>query len=365
MALRKWTQTDSARQFAREVADRVIGQIADNRAPWQNGWDKPTGADLPPFNPSNGDRYRQLNEIQLRSVAEQKGFNDPRWMNYRAAMSMGAQVRAGERGTKVEYLRYSTQPEPIHRTYTVFNAEQIDGLPPLEQHLPEEPQQWEVCERAERLLQNAGARFETNNEGWSIYDPDRDTIVMPDKEQFHSHEAYYAAAMHEMSHWTGHENRLDRNSPDNFHVDLKTRAQENLRAHLTCMTVNSKLRLPKESPGSFYHQAWIETIKNNPGELRSAASDADRMADYIQQYDRQPERRQNVDQIPSAERSVDDLPERKPTSEREPYVVHDDSQADHTEALRDMPKPWLSYPHGASGAFPKPSKDRDDVDLSR
>ncbi|MDE0432762.1 MAG: zincin-like metallopeptidase domain-containing protein [Bryobacterales bacterium] len=366
MPLRKWTQTDSARQFAREVADRLCGQIAEDRAPWQKRWDKPTGADLPPFNASNGDRYRGLNEIQLRSVAEQKGFNDPRWMNYRAAMSMGAQVRAGERGTKVEYLRYSTQPETIHRTYTVFNADQIDRMPPLEQHLPKEPQQWEVCERAERLLHNSGAQFKTNNESWAGYAKSRDIIVIPAQEKFRSPEAYYTAVLHEMGHWTGHESRLDRDCLKNRYVNHEYRAQEDLRVQMMCLKVNSELRLPKEYlRSSAYKQDWIETIKINPDDLRSAIRDADRMADYILQYDRQPERSQNVDQIPSAARSVDDLSERKPTSERKPYVVHDDSQADHTEALGNKPKPWLSYPHGASGAFPKPSKDRDDVDLSR
>ena len=378
MTLRKRTATASARKFAREVADRLTRQIAEDRAPWQKRWDKPSGADLPPFNPYTRHSYRGLNAIQLRAVAENKSYNDPRWMSCRAAKNMGCQVRAGEEGTTVEYLAYSTPPDPTakisklndldasHKTFTVFNAQQIDGLPPLEKHLPKDPQQWEVCERAERLLHNSGAQFKTNNESWAGYAKSRDIIVIPAQEKFQSPEAYYTAALHEMGHWTGHESRLDRDCLKNFYVNHEYRAQEDLRVQMMCLRVNSELRLPKEylrySP---YKQDWIETIKINPDDLRSAVRDADCMADYILQYDRQHDRSQNVYQIPSEARSVDDLPEHHHSSGRDPYVAENYSQADHTEALGNMPKPWLSYPHGASGAFPKPSKDRDDVDLSR
>ncbi len=317
MPLRKWTQTDSTHQFAHQVADRLSCHIAGNRAPWQKCWDNPPGADLPPFNPRSRERFRGLNAIQLRSAAEQKGYNDPRWMSYRAAECMSGQVHAGEKGTTVEYLAYSTPPDPnvklsklsgldvSHKTYTVFNAEQINVLPPLENHLPRKPQEWETCERAERLLRNSGAQIETHNKCFSIYENKRDTIVMPNVESFRSPRHYYSQAVQELSSWTGNKQRLDRQCYHERHVCLEENARETMRVHIACMTVNSEVRLPYSTMGTSFHKAWRQAITRNPDELRSAASDADRISKYLLQYDRQPDRNLSVDQIPREARVPD------------------------------------------------------------
>ncbi len=368
MPIRKWTATNSARTFSREVADRLSCQIADNRAPWQKQWDKPTGADLPPFNPATGKRYHGLNAIQLRSVAEEKGFNDPRWITYSGAKKMGAHVRAGEQGTKVEYLRYHPDRDSTHHTHTVFNAEQINGLPSLEQHLPKEPQQWEVCERAERMIRASGAVIEHETTDSAFYEANEDKIVLPDHDLFRSPEAYYATSLHELSHWTGHESRLDRETLQQGVKDgwaSENYALEELRAEISCMNMSSLMRLPKESTYGYHDHHWIKTLKNNPDDLRSAVRDADRMAKYILQYDRPADRSLNVSQIPRAAHGVDDLPERKSTIQREPYQAQDHSDADALETLRNMPKPWASYPSGGSGAYAKPSRDRDNDTFSR
>ncbi len=312
MSLRKWTATDSARKFAREVADRLTNQIADDQAPWQKGWDKPTGADLPPFNPATDKRYHGLNEIQLRSVAVEKGYNDPRWMTDHDAMKSQAKVRAGEKGTTVEFHRHDTHRGATHHTHTVYNAEQIEGLPPLEKHLPKEPQEWETCERTERLLRNSGAQIETHNKCYSIYEDKRDTIVLPNEEKFQSPRHYYSQAIQELSSWTGHEQRLNRESHKDFYISVEEQARESMRIQMACMTVSSELRLPKNPPRDLSRQSWGEAISHNPDELRSAASDADRISKYLLQYDRQPDRKLSVDQIPREARGVDNLPERKP-----------------------------------------------------
>ena len=304
----KWKRGSSARQFAEKFAEKMIEQLKRGVAPWQKGWDKPEGSELPPYNPVTKNRYRGLNSFVLASEAGERGYADPRWTTYRGAKKIDAQVRKGEKGVGVEYWKFPTkeqedkvraavqagqEPEPlkiIHRTYTVFNAEQIEGMASLESEL-KKVNQWEACERAEALLQSSGANIEHRGGNRAFYRRSQDLIVLPKQEQFHSPEAYYSTALHELGHWTGHESRLDRAELMKGSFGSPEYAKEELRAEMTSVTVNGMLRLPHD-PNSHasYVGAWIKTLEDNPNELRYAARDAGKMSDYILQFDRHEER---------------------------------------------------------------------------
>ncbi len=313
-------KSTSARKFAEDASERCIKLLEKGVAPWQKGWDRPTDAPAPPHNPVSKTRYKGLNTVVLRSVATERGYSDPRWLTYNQARQIGAQVRKGERGTTVEYWKFpdpksegkepgkpdaaerSKEPEQrriIHRTYTVFNAEQCDKMPPLEKE-PKQPQRWETCERAERLLESSGARIEHKAGDMAYYHPKQDKIVLPKQEQFRNPEAYYSTAMHELGHWTGHENRMNRETltqgvKDGFNSD--NYAKEELRAEMTSMTVNGVMKLPHDPERhAAYVGSWIKALKDDPNELRHAARDAGRMADYILEHDR--DRPREVSQAP-------------------------------------------------------------------
>ncbi len=298
----------SARQFAEKAAEKMIEQLKRGVAPWQKGWDTPESSELPPYNPVTKNRYRGLNSFVLASEAGERGYADPRWTTYRGAKKIGAQVRKGEKGVGVEYWKFPTKEqedrvratvqagqEPdklkiIHRTYTVFNAEQIEGMPSLDQE-QKKVSSWEACERAETLLQASGANIEHRGGNRAFYRPSQDLIVLPKQEQFHSPEAYYSTALHELGHWTGHESRLDRAELMKGGFGSPEYAKEELRAEMTSVTVNGMLRLPHD-PNSHasYVGHWIKALEDNPNELRYAARDAGKMSDYILQFDRYEER---------------------------------------------------------------------------
>ena len=192
----------------------------------------------------------------------------------------------------------------------MFNAEQIENLRPLEQA---QPQQWEVSERAERLLEASGANIEHRGGDRAFYRLGEDKIVLPRQEQFRSPEAYYSTAMHELGHWTGHKDRLDRETLQKGLKDgfgSENYAKEELRAEMTSMTVNGTLRLPHDPERhASYVGAWIKTLKDDPDELRHAARDAGAAADYILQYDR--ERPREVTDTSRQAETPSSLPERQ------------------------------------------------------
>ena len=306
--MKKPKRGNSARQFAEKAAEKIIEQLKKGIAPWQRGWDKPAAADVPPFNPVTGTRYRGLNSLVLVSEASERGYGDPRWTTYRGAKKINAQVTRGEKGVTVEYWKFPSKEQEdrvreaiaagrehedlkiIHRLYTVFNAEQIEGMPSLETEL-KKMNQWEACERAERLLQASGANIQHRGGNRAFYRRSEDLIVLPKQDQFHSPEAYYSTALHELGHWTGHKSRLDREELMQGGFGSPEYAKEELRAEMTSVTVNGMLRLPHDPDShASYVGSWIKTLQDNPNELRYAARDAGRMADYILQFDRQPER---------------------------------------------------------------------------
>ena len=325
----------AVKEFAAQAAERLIEKLERGVAPWQKGWDTPTQADRPPYNPVSGTRYRGLNSIVLRMESEERGYSDPRWMTFRHAKKIDAHVRKGEHGTRIEFWS-PVKPKPqetgkdsaeppdesktryaLVRTYKVFNAEQIENLRPLEQA---QPQQWEVSERAERLLEASGANIEHRGGDRAFYRLGEDKIVLPRQEQFRSPEAYYSTAMHELGHWTGHKDRLDRETLQKGLKDgfgSENYAKEELRAEMTSMTVNGTLRLPHDPERhASYVGAWIKALKDDPDELRHAARDAGAAADYILQYDR--ERPREVTDTTRQAETPSSLPERQREAPKEP-----------------------------------------------
>ena len=331
----------SAQAYAKNAAEKVIKQLEKGVAPWQKGWDTPEGINEPPYNPVSETRYKGLNTIALRAESEERGYSDPRWLTYNQAKQIGAQVRKGERGTKIEYWKFPDTEEGkdrgegksaadgakfqerkvFHRTYTVFNAEQIDNMPQRE---PAQAKQWESSERADRLLRESGAEIVHVHGDRAFYRPKDDKIVMPKQEQFRTHEAYYSTALHEMGHWTGHKDRLDR---ETLHEAVKPKtggygseayAKEELRAEMTSMTVNGVMKLPHDPERhASYVQSWIKVLKDDPNELRHAARDAGAAAEYVLQYDR--ERSREIAQPARESHAPSPMPERLQNLVKEPH----------------------------------------------
>lgn len=284
--------------FHETVAEKLIEQLQAGTAPWQKPWRVGDPGTLLPMNPITGKRYKGINAIQLMS----QGYADQRWMTYKQAVAADAQVRKGEHGTQIQYWKFSEEQTKVDAAgkpvldaagesvklsielerpkvffATVFNAAQIDGLEPL---LPRRPQEWTAQERAEQILQASGAAIHFSEQDRAFYRSASDSIHLPEKSQFITADAFYATALHELGHWTGHETRLARDLAHPF--GSEGYAKEELRAEIASMILGDELGIGHD-PGQHaaYVGSWIKALRDDPLEVFRAAADAEKIQAFV------------------------------------------------------------------------------------
>jgi putative DNA primase/helicase len=302
---------EAKKAFHEQVTENLIEQLKKGVAPWQKPWEPGDLLAALPVNPTTGKCYRGINSLNLMSLA----YTDPRWLTYKQAINIGAQVRKGEKSTLVQYWKFTderiktdddnnpvlnTEGQPIKEQVrlerprvfyaAVFNAEQVDNLPELSIKAPD----WDPLERAEHILQASHAVIRHGEADRAFYRPSTDSIHLPHKHQFPTPDRYYATALHELGHWTGHELRLNRDLSHPFGSEGYGR--EELRAEIASMLLSGELGIGHD-PGQHvaYVSSWIKALQEDPTEIFRAAADAEKIQEYVLALSQQQEMVQEVD----------------------------------------------------------------------
>ncbi|MBM7070737.1 DUF1738 domain-containing protein [Shewanella sp. 202IG2-18] len=282
--------------YHEQIANKLIEQLKAGTAPWQKPWQ--AGIPQLPHNPISGTRYRGSNAIWLAMQCR----DDPRWMTYKQASSIGAQVQRGQHGTIVQYWKLydkidktdsngnkilDAKGKPLKvtvkldrpRVFTaaVFNAEQIDGLPePEVKQLPE----WQRHERAEKIMQNSGVTIQHEQYDNAYYCPATDSIHLPAKSQFNSRDSYFSTVLHEICHSSGAPNRLNRDMTGRFGDE--SYAKEELRAEIGSLMLGDELQVGHEfGQHAAYVDHWVKVLQDNPKEILRASRDAEKIQEYV------------------------------------------------------------------------------------
>ena len=319
--------------FHEIVEEKLIKQLEAGTAPWQRPWNPGEASTFLPYNPITDNRYKGINALVLLS----QNRDDQRWMTYKQATDAGAQVRKGEKGAGIQYWKFvdehnkkddtgkplvDTQGKPVKETVklerprvffaTVFNAEQIEGLPPIQR----QAQTWNPLERAEALLTAGGVPIYYNGKGRAFYRPLTDSIHLPDRDKFPSAENFYATALHELGHSTGHPDRLNRDLSHPF--GSEGYAKEELRAEIASMILGDELGIGHDSnQHAAYVGSWIKALKEDPLEIFRAAADAEKIQAYVLGLEQQnvQEQVQEKVQLQTQEHNTQQPSEELPSSE--------------------------------------------------
>lgn len=274
------------------ITDKIINMLERGTVKTGARWtgSKATGL---PINAKTGESYHGINVLVLWAEMAEKSYASSQWLTYKQAADMGANVRKGEKSVMCVYYRTvgkrdESKADDEQETYFMakpfwlFNVAQIDSLPvDLATAINAEPcKSFNPHQDAEQLLVNSKASINYGFDS-AYYSPSADKICLPARERFTSESNFYATALHELSHWTGNEMRLNRSFGKRFGDDAY--AFEELVAELGAAFTVGQLGMIDATIEAHadYVQSWIKVLKDDKKAIFTAASQAAKASDFI------------------------------------------------------------------------------------
>ncbi len=283
-----------------KVTARLVEMMEQGVRPWAPNY--LSGSGIPLHRPTRqcGMPYQGINVLILWAAASMRGFQHGQWMTYKQAQSLGGQVRKGERGEQIVFFKKLVKEEensrgeieerviPMIRVYTVFNVDQIDGLPQqyYAKPAPSVLSDDERIAQAEAFLAGTRAQIEPAA-GNPCYIPFRDVVQLVPFERYKDAQGYYCDAFHELTHWTGSEKRLHR-FENIGGVKLKDRAFEELVAEIgsAFLAADMGFSLEPREDHAAYLASWIKALKDDSRFIFKAAAAAEKACGFL--HDLQP-----------------------------------------------------------------------------
>lgn len=340
--------TTERKDIYQTVTDSIVAMLEGGVKPWAPQWSS-EGCGVPAVpTRANGEAYRGLNILLLWGAAEMKGYRSQTWMTFKQAKELGGCVRKGEKATPVVYWgRFDPKGENgedgeekgvlFAKGYSVFNVEQIDGLPDSYFEngaaLPEGERiaaadQWAVAIGAD--IRHGGSK--------AFFAPSGDYVQMPPLGVFFEPEAYYSTLAHELTHWSGHKDRLAREFGKRF--GSQAYAFEELVAELGAAYAMARLGIaaePREDHAS-YLASWLKVLKSDKRAIFTAASKAQQACDFL--FDLAEKGEKKPVERPAVPANVICLPDlSKPVSEPVSALADDDGDDDPTPPASPSPSP--------------------------
>jgi len=288
------------RNAYQEVTDRIIAMLEAGTPPWRKQWtDGAPAASLARPLRSNGMPYAGANVLNLWAAAQMRGFRSRYWMTFKTALELNAHVRKGARGEFAFYVGKKTleatdttdeKTISFLKTYFVFNADEIDGLPPhyYAETAPAPAPVVGRLEAVDNFVSHLGVPI-AHGGNRAFYSPSADRVQMPTFEQFEEPAAYYSTLLHEMTHATGHTSRCDRMDKWGKRFGDSGYAAEELVAELGAAFLCSDLGIsnePREDHAS-YLAGWISVLKADNRAIFTAAGAAEKACSWM--HERQPQ----------------------------------------------------------------------------
>jgi antirestriction protein ArdC len=267
------------------VTDGIVAALESGTLPpWVKPWSSTGASSGLPRNGATGREYNGINVVILWAAAMTRDYADPRWVTFKQAQALGGSVRKGEKAALITFWRSVEIDEvdeqgrkkriPVVRGYHVFNVEQCDGIP-ASAPVVDAARGFEV---AAQILDRSGAAV-VHGGDVAAYSPALDRIVLPEAASFASIPAYWATALHELTHWSGHGSRLGRDLSGRFGTE--SYAVEELVAELGAAFLCARAGVDGQLQHAEYVGSWLRVLKADKRAIFTAAARARDAADFL------------------------------------------------------------------------------------
>lgn len=284
-----------------QLAEQFLHILEEEKLDWKKEWSGLSGR---PYNPVSKTVYHGSNYFSLLLTSMAKGYQDSRWCTFAQIKEQGWTLKAGKgQSAKIEFWypydreqkkaiswqefreaggQINDRYQLFSRAYSVYNGDMIVGIPKLEVTQNE----IQPVELVDTISGSMGVSISYHESDQAFYRPVEDRIYLPYRQQFHSEYAYASTALHELSHATGSEHRLNRKQGGEFGTEPY--AYEELVAEISSCFLSSELPMGQTEEHlqnhKAYVQSWIQGIKEQPDALFRAVKDAEQAAVYLEYH---------------------------------------------------------------------------------
>ena len=288
-------------KLQQQLAEQFLHILEEEKLDWRKEW---SGIPERPYNPISKTVYHGSNYFSLLLTSMVKGYQDPRWCTFAQIKEQGWTLKAGKgQSAKIEFWypydweqkksiswqefrevggQINDRYQLYSRAYSVYNGDMIIGIPKLEVRQNE----IQPVELVDTISRNMGVPISYHQTARAFYRPIEDRIYLPYRQQFNSEYAYASTALHELSHATGAEHRLNRKQGGEFGTEPY--AYEELVAEISSCFLSSELPMGQTEEHlknhKAYVQSWIQGIKEQPEALFRAVKDAEQAAAYLEYH---------------------------------------------------------------------------------
>jgi antirestriction protein ArdC len=303
-----------SRDIAADITATIIAKLEAGTMPWARPWSLTAGGGRPLRH--EGSTYNGINALWLWATADTYGYRSRYWMTARQARELGGEVRRDARPSFSVYastFRKAGTPNLLGlsadkmirflRSYVVFNADEILGLPSYyhPREVPPTPQL--LSDRQDRIdtFFNAVPAKVRHGGDRAFFHPTFDYIQMPHTGSFRSADSHASIRAHESCHWTGHASRLDRTFGKRF--GDKAYCFEELVAELGAAMICGDLGLPTELHDSHasYLDGWLKVLRADKTAIFLAATKAEQAFAFLRAFSAEAEAEAEAAAAPAAQ----------------------------------------------------------------